>query len=209
MRVMLLLAVTVSLALVGCGKKKAAPVADSTPPPAASPAQPGAPAPSGGSGNTNEALNGGRPGGGSSNPPPHVSSVGSRTAPNQAGNLSVTGGQGAIQSPRMAAARTVNDVQLNQLYTSMFQTWTLDNRVPTKDEVMKEAQQNPQLYPLLKEEVIILTGTNRGDGVWAYSQYPQRMGEHYVITQQGRVQMSSDELRKRLEQQQSPVKLAK
>lgn len=141
--------------------------------------------------------------------PPVVTTGTNPVAPNQAGNLTVTGGQGAIQSPRMAAARTVNDVQLKNLHLSMFQTWQLDNRVPSVDEVMKEARQNAQLYPLLKEGVVILTGTNRGDGVWAYTQYPQRNGNHYVIVQQGRVEMSPDELRMRLEQQMSPVKLAK
>jgi hypothetical protein len=208
MRAIWVLALTMTVALVGCGKKKPAPVS-------ADNSGNGGVIPAGGVGvvvNPGEALGGGGGGGGTSTPPKHVSAVsgaGGAVAPNQNGNLSVTGGQGAIQSPRMAAARTVNDVQLNQLYTSMFQTWSLDNRVPSRDEVMKEAQQNPQLFPLLKDEVIILTGTNRGDGVWAYSQYPQRMGDHYVVTQSGRAQMSPEELRKRLEQQQSPVKLAK
>ena len=140
----------------------------------------------------------------------HVSSFGDNpTNPNQAGNLSVTGGQGAIQAPRMAAARTVNQVQLDQLYKSMFFTFQLDNRVPSKDEIEKEARQNPQLWPLIKEEVIILTGTARGDGVWAYTQYPQRGGDHYVVTQSGVQQMVPEELRKRLEQQKSEIKMAK
>jgi hypothetical protein len=142
-------------------------------------------------------------------PPAFVSSGGGLTAPNQNGNLSVTGGQGAIEGPRMAAARTVNNAQLRDLHLSMFQTWQLDNRVPTAKEVMDEARQNAQLLPLLKEEVIILTGATRGDQVWAYTQYPQRAGEHYVITQVGVEQMSPEVLKQRLEQQGAPVKLAK
>ncbi|MDB5306526.1 MAG: hypothetical protein JWO38_728 [Gemmataceae bacterium] len=207
MRVMLFLAVTMAVALVGCGKKKPPPVSAEN-----SGSGNGGIIPAGGVGvvvNPGEALSGGGGGGGSSTPPPRVSSVGGPVAPNQNGNLTVTGGQGAIQAPRMAAARTINNAQLKDLHLSMFQTWSLDNRVPSADEVMKEAQQNPQLYPLIKEEVIILTGTSRGDGVWAYSQYPQRMGDHYVITQQGVAQMAPEELRKRLEQQKSPVKLGK
>ncbi len=139
---------------------------------------------------------------------PFVSSGGGPTAPNQNGNLSVTGGQGAVQSPRLAAARTVNNAQLKDLHLSMFQAWTLDNRVPTANEVMQEAKQNAQLLPLLKDEVVILTGATRGDQVWAYTQYPQRAGEHYVITQQGVEQMGRDELRKRLEAQGAPAKLS-
>ena len=103
-----------------------------------------------------------------SNPAPYVSSGGGPGAPNQNGNLTVTGGQGAIQSPRMSAARLVNKEQLKQLHLSMFQTWSLDNRVPTVTEIMQEARQNSQLFPLLKEEVIVLTGTKSGDAVWAY-----------------------------------------
>jgi hypothetical protein len=141
-------------------------------------------------------------------PPPYVSSGGGPAAPNQQGNLTVTGGQGAIQAPRMAIAREVNHAQLKDLHLSMFQTWQLDNRVPGKDEVMKDAQQNPQLLPLLKGEVIILTNATRGDQIWAYTQYPQRAGDHYVITQQGVEQMSPDVLRKRLEAQGAPIKLS-
>lgn len=141
----------------------------------------------------------------------YVSSVGGNNPvnPNQSGNLSVTGGQGAIQSPRMAAARTVNDVQLQQLHLSMSQTFLLDNRVPDINEIMQEARQNSQLFPLLKEEVIILTGTKDGNAVWAYTQYPQRNGNHYVIVSSGRVEMSPEDLRKRLEQERAPIKMSR
>ena len=142
-------------------------------------------------------------------PTPYVSSGGGPAAPNQQGNLTVHGGEGAIQAPRMAAARLVNQIEMNQLYTSMFQTWLGDNRVPTNDEMMKEARQNPQMLPLLRDEVIILAGATRGDQVWAYTQYPQRAGEHYVITQQGVEQMSPEVLRKRLEAQGASIKMSK
>ena len=98
-----------------------------------------------------------------SEPPKHVSSGGGLTAPNQNGNLSVTGGQGAIQAPRMAAARTVNNAQLKDLHLSLLQSFLGDDRLPTPDEIMKEAQKNSQLLPLLKEEVIILTGASAAE----------------------------------------------
>lgn len=177
------LAVAMALTLPGCNKKKlkeASADADTTP---------------------STASDG--------QPPKHVSSTGGVTAPNQNGNLTVSGGQGAVQSPRMAAARLVNEGQLKDLHLSMFQTWSQDNRMPSLNEVMKDVQQNRQLLPLVKEEVVILTGTNRGDGIWAYTQYPQRAGEHKVVTQQGVGPMATEELRKRLEDQGSPVKLSK
>jgi hypothetical protein len=144
-----------------------------------------------------------------SDPPKHVSSGGGAVAPNQNGNLTVTGGQGAIQAPPMAAARTVNNAQLRDLHLSLSQNFLIDNTLPKPDEIMKEAQSNRQLYPLLKEEVVILTGATRGDQIWAYTQYPQRAGEHYAVTQQGVEQMSPEDLRKRLEQQRAPVKLSR
>jgi hypothetical protein len=144
-----------------------------------------------------------------SEPPKYVSSGGGAAAPNQNGNLTVTGGQGAIQSPRMAIAREVNEAQMRDLHLSMSQSFLLDNRLPTSDEIMKQSRQNSQLSPLLKEEVIILTGATRGDQVWAYSRYPQRAGNHFVITQQGVEHLSPDDLRKRLEAQGAPIKMAK
>jgi len=143
-----------------------------------------------------------------SDPPKHVLSGGGAVAPNQNGNLTVTGGQGAIQAPRLATARMVNNAQLRDLHLSLSQSFLIDNTLPKPDELMKEAQRNPQLYPLLKEEVVILTGATRGDQIWAYTQYPQRAGEHYVVSQQGVEQMSPDELRKRLQSQGAPVKLS-
>jgi hypothetical protein len=141
-------------------------------------------------------------------PTPYVSSGGSPVAPNQQGNL--TGGQGAIQGPRTAAAREANHAQVRDLHLSMLQSFLLDNRLPSINEIMQEAQRNSQLLPLLKGEVIILTGaTGGGDQVWAYTQYPQKAGEHYVITQAGVDQMSPEVLRKRLEAQSAPVKLSK
>ncbi len=213
MRVILVLAVMMTVALIGC-KKKASPPPDTEPAPGG-----GGISHMGGVGvvtDPNEALSGGGGGGRRTPPAPppqpppsYSSSGGGVTAPNQSGNLTVTGGQGAAQSVRMAAARTINNVQLTQLHLSMFQTWQLDNRVPSLEEITNEAKQNPQLYPLIKDEVIILTGTNRGDGVWAYSRFPQRMNDHYVVTQQGVSQMAPEELRKRLEQQGSTIKMEK
>ena len=182
-----------AIAALGCGKKPVKePGADSSPPPAAGSTTPSSGTPAG-------------------SDPKYVSSAsGSNPVnPNQSGNLTVKGGEGAIQSPRMAAARTINNAQMKQLHLSMFQTFQLDNRVPDINEIMQEAKQNRQLLPLLTEEVVILTGTKNGDGVWAYSQYPQRNGNHYVITQQGVNEMSPADLKQSLEQQMSVVKMSK
>ena len=192
MRKTIFVSAVIAVVALGCGKKPTKePGGDSTPPPAAGSTTPASGSPAG-------------------SDPKFVSSAsGSNPVnPNQSGNLTVKGGEG-VQSPRMAAARTINNAQMKQLHLSMFQTFQLDNRVPDVNEIMQEAKQNRQLLPLLTEEVVILTGTKNGDGVWAYSQYPQRNGNHYVVTQQGVNEMSPDDLKTRLEQQMSVVKMSK
>jgi hypothetical protein len=147
-----------------------------------------------------------------SDPPKHVSTVGGPTGPNQNGNLSVSGsgsGFGAPQAVRKAGARIANKIELDQLRLSLAQSWLIDNHLPTPAEIMKEYQQNPQVSPLLKEEVVILTGATRGDQIWAYTQYPQQGGEHFVVTNQGVENMAPEVLRARLEQEKAPIKLSK
>ena len=144
MRKTMFVGVVMAVVALGCGKKPAKePGGDSTPPPigGALPAT----LPSSGSPAASD--------------PKFVSSAsGSNPVnPNQSGNLTVKGGEG-VQSPRMAAARTINNAQMKQLHLSMFQTFQLDNRVPDVNEIMQEAKQNRQLLPLLSEEVVILTG---------------------------------------------------
>ena len=192
MRKAIFVGAVMAVVALGCGKKPTKePGGDSTPPPAAGSTTPASGSPAG-------------------SDPKFVSSAGGSNPvnPNQSGNLTVKGGEG-VQSPRMAAARTINNAQMKQLHLSMFQTFQLDNRVPDVNEIMQEAKQNRQLLPLLTEEVVILTGTKNGEGVWAYSQYPQRNGNHYVVTQQGVNEMSPDDLKTRLEQQMSAVKMSK
>ena len=192
MRVHSSMVLLIAIAALGCGKKPAKePGGDTTPPPAAGSTTPSSGSPAGSDSKYVSSASGSNP-----------------VNPNQSGNLTVKGGEGAIQSPRMAAARTINNAQMKQLHLSMFQTFQLDNRVPDINEIMQEAKQNRQLLPLLIEEVVILTGTKSGDGVWAYSQYPQRSGNHYAITQQGVSEMSPEDLRKRLQQQMSTIKMS-
>ena len=184
-----LLSLLSMLAALGCGK---GPVkeksGDTTPPPAAGTSQPvGTPGPS---------------------DPKFVSSAGGTNPviPNQNGNLTPKGG--VIGGTRAAAARTVNDAQLRDLHLMMSQAFLLDNAMPGINEVMNEVKQNRQLLPLLQEEVVILTGTKLGSGVWAYSQYPQRNSNHYVVLSEGVVEMSPTDLKSRLMREMSPIKMS-
>jgi hypothetical protein len=130
---------------------------------------------------------------------------------NQGGNLTVRGGEGAIQAPRMAAARTANEVELRDLHLGIFQAMQADpnETPPDLNEVKEIVRQNAKLAAHVKEEIVILTGSQQKDGVFAYTQWPQRMDQHYVVTKQGVEMMPAAELKKRLEAQKSPVKLSK
>ena len=123
----------------------------------------------------------------------------------------MSGGGGAVQGTRMAAQRTVNDNDLNQfqLIISQAISGEADQRMPSADEIKDLIKQEGKLMKTINDEVIILTDTRKKDGIWAYTAWPQRGGKHYVLTIQGRGEMFPPDLKKALEAQGSPDKIAK
>jgi hypothetical protein len=111
----------------------------------------------------------------------------------------------------VAAARTANDAQLNQLYTyiNIAMTADTDQRVPNAEQIMQEIRQDGKLVALIKDEVIILTNNTNRDGIWAYTKWPQRAGNHYIITSQGRGDMAPAQLAQALQAQGTTPKLEK
>jgi type II secretory pathway pseudopilin PulG len=129
--------------------------------------------------------------------------------PKGTGNLSVGNGSGgASQAVRKAAARTANDAQLNQLHLFISQAYSLNDRVPNANEIMQEIRTDGQLVALIKEEVIILTNNTQPEGIWAYTQWPQRNANHYIVTRSGRQEMSPADLRQALQAQGTTPKLS-
>jgi len=126
------------------------------------------------------------------------------------GNLSVKGGEG-FGAPRAAAGRVLNQAELKDLHLGIFQSMQLDpgENPPGLEEVKQIVQQNSKMQKLVADEVVILTGSREKTGVFAYTQYPQRGGRHYVVTRSGVEEMEPAELKPRLEAQQSPIKMAK
>lgn len=129
---------------------------------------------------------------------------------NQSGNLTVKGGEGGFQAPRLAAGREANHAELKDLHLAIFQATQLDpnENPPGMDEVMAAVRQNHKLAAHVKEEIVIITGSTQKDGVFAYTQWPQRAGKHYVVTKLGVEDMTPAELKAKLEAQKSPVKLS-
>ena len=145
---------------------------------------------------------------------PEVQASGGGGGPNiinQSGNLTVRGGEGAIQAPRMAAARIANEAELKDLHLAIFQAMQLDpnEQPPGPDEMKEILRQNSKLAAHVKDEIVILTGTRQKDGIFAYTQWPQRAEKHYVVTRQGVEVMTPEDLKTQLEAQKSTVKLSR
>lgn len=129
---------------------------------------------------------------------------------NTKGNLTVKGGEGGIRAPLLAAARTVNLAELKDLHLAIFQAITLDpgETPPDLAEVQQMVRQNHKLQKLVADGVVILTGSREKSGIFAYTQWPQRGGRHYVVVKEGVVEMEPNALQKQLESQGSVVKLS-
>jgi hypothetical protein len=132
-----------------------------------------------------------------------------QVVPGGSGNL--TGGGGAVQGTRKAAARTVNDHYLNQLHQIIFAAMTADGdqRMPSAEQIMQEVAQSKQIVAMIKDEIVILTDTKNSKAIWAYTKWPQRAEKHYVLTDAGRSDMTAAELEQALKAQGSVVKLEK
>ncbi len=130
-----------------------------------------------------------------------------KVVPRGTGNLS--GGGGAAQSVRKAAARTVNDHYLDQLRTMIAALELQNSRVPSAKEIMDDVAQVKPVISMINDEIVILTDTKMQNGIWAYTKWPQRAEKHYVITINGRGEMTADELETALKAQGSVVRLEK
>lgn len=127
------------------------------------------------------------------------------------GKGDLTGGGGAIQGPRKAVARTVNFNNLDQMHKIIFATIQEDPdaRIPDANRIMQEIRQSGQLVAMINDEILILTNTSRPEGIIAYTKWPQRAGNHYVILASGVLDMDPAQLKQTLEAQGTVAKLEK
>jgi hypothetical protein len=140
-----------ALSGAGCKKKKPAPApADPDPAPAqkADP-QPSPPA----GGNSGGAI---VPAGG----------IGVVVNPQQA--LGGGGGGGAVQAVRKAARRTQALNEMNTLGQVIQFKLTEDGRMPTREQILVELKQYPQLLTAISEGSFIHTGSTEAGGLWAF-----------------------------------------
>lgn len=148
--------VVLSVAVVGCGKKKVAEAGpDSSPPPLPpAPVQPN-PSPT--------------PAGGGSGGPAVVPGGGVGVVVNPGAALGGGGSGGAVQAVRKAARRAsaLNDLKnLGELIESMRDPF---GKMPTKDQILAEVKRTmPKVHEAITEGAYVLTGTTEGGGLWAY-----------------------------------------
>jgi hypothetical protein len=82
------------------------------------------------------------------------------------GNTAFVPGGGAAQNVRQAARRTVALTDMNQIALTISQWEIENNRMPNRLEV--SAALAPNLKKLIDDGDVILTGTNKREGLWAY-----------------------------------------
>jgi hypothetical protein len=101
-----------------------------------------------------------------------------------------------------AVRRVVAMNDMSQLHLFIENASLATGRMPTQQQILAELQRPaPNLYALLNDKSVILTGVRAREGIWAYTQEPQHGGDHIVISSSGVQRMSPQALRQRLQQQ--------
>jgi hypothetical protein len=131
-----------------------------------------------------------------------------KVIPSGAGDLS---GGGAIQAPRNTAARIANTSNLDQMHKLIYAAIQedTDERIPDAKQVMQIIRQFGPAVKMVNEEILILTNNTTPQGIIAYTKWPQRAGNHFIITKSGWTDITPAKLAADLKAQGSVVKLEK
>src|SRR5262249_15842702 len=84
------------------------------------------------------------------------------------GNTAYVAGGGAAQNVPQAARRTAALKDMHQIALTISQWEIENNRMPNVNEIKSLLASSPNLKKLIDDGDVILTGTNRRDGLWAY-----------------------------------------
>jgi len=115
---------------------------------------------------------------------------------------------GAQQAVRKAPARTINFNDLKQLQIFIVQAETENGQVPNAQDIMQIVGQAGPIVKSINDGIIILTNNTQREGIWAYTQWPQRGGNHYVVKAGGVEDMAPAQLAQALQAQGTTPKLA-
>jgi hypothetical protein len=116
------------------------------------------------------------------------------------GGVGSGGSGGAAQAIRKAATRTVAINDLNNLRLFIDTASSASGQMPTVQEITAGLQREaPGIYQKIVDQSIILTGTRRREGIWAYTAEAQTpAGEHMVLTSSSVERMTAQVLNQRL-----------
>lgn len=121
---------------------------------------------------------------------------------NRQGDLTVGGGGGAVQAVRKAAARTINFNDLDQIHKLIYAAEIANGSIPNAQQILQDIRQAAnKLAAGIDEGIIILTNNTQREGILAYTQWPQRANEHYVIRLSGVTSMARSDLETALRNQ--------
>jgi hypothetical protein len=104
---------------------------------------------------------------------------------------------GAAQAVRGAVNRTVTLNELNNLRLFIDTASNASGKMPTKDQIMQAAKEDPKLHEMLTAGAIVLTGTTQREGVWAYVAEAMTSGG-YAVLNTGVEKLTAAELKQRL-----------
>jgi hypothetical protein len=110
---------------------------------------------------------------------------------------------GAVQNVRRATQRIQTANELKGLHIYISDASLTSGRMPSKEEIVAAAKQSndAKLVKYLEDGIIVLTGTKSREGVWAYEKDAPAMGG-WVVTASGPQQMTAEQLKQQLQQEQ-------
>jgi hypothetical protein len=113
------------------------------------------------------------------------------------GNTNYVAGGGAVQNVRQAARRAVALNDMHQIALVIAQWEIENNRMPNRNEIYAALASSPNLKKLIDDGDVILTGTNRRDGLWAYEVEADTKGGVAVVSGTA-ARYSADDIRQHL-----------
>jgi hypothetical protein len=129
-----------------------------------------------------------------------VLAAGCKKVPSGAtGGSSNTSSGGLVGAIHQKVKGSISQQQMDQLFKYLFAMSTeRSNSLPSEQEIKAELQRDArQLWKLIQDGDVVLTGTRSPKGIWAYTKAPQTAdGGHWVITEGGVTSMSKEAIDK-------------
>jgi hypothetical protein len=112
------------------------------------------------------------------------------------------GGGSAAGAARNRALREVTHHEMKNIQLFIEGASGANGQMPTVEQISAALQKEaPKTWKLVQDKVIVLTGTRSRENIWAYTPDAQGAAGHYIVSPNGVENISTQELRQRLQQQ--------